>query len=129
MNNAAAPSLRNLSLAVTLSLGSLLGLVGCDPGPSDETADQAAEETTVDPLRGGGGGGGQGFTCSGFFCTCTGDADCNDMFGSGKCGDITSCDTSGPEPVCSCLMFSKPKPPVTGTKATTTGTATTRATR
>jgi hypothetical protein len=26
-------------------------------------------------------------------CTCTGDADCNDLFVSGKCGDLTGCDT------------------------------------
>jgi hypothetical protein len=26
-------------------------------------------------------------------CTCSGDDDCNDLFSSGKCGDIASCDT------------------------------------
>jgi hypothetical protein len=34
-------------------------------------------------------------------CTCTGDADCNDLFTSGKCGDITSCDTGAG--TCSCF--------------------------
>lgn len=26
-------------------------------------------------------------------CTCNGDTDCNDLFSSGKCGDLSGCDT------------------------------------
>jgi hypothetical protein len=41
------------------------------------------------------------FTCQGLECTCTGDPDCNDMFGSGVCGDIAVCNENG----CSCLRL------------------------
>jgi hypothetical protein len=50
-------------------------------------------------------GGGAGFTCEGLQCTCQGDVDCNDMFGSGKCGDITSCDND--TGICKCLILKK----------------------
>lgn len=44
------------------------------------------------------------FTCSGLKCSCSGDSDCNDMFSSGLCGDIASCDeTVGV--VCGCLRI------------------------
>lgn len=60
-----------------------------------------------------------GYTCSGLQCTCTGDADCNDMFESGKCGDVASCEeTTG---VCKCLMLKnkgpKVKAPPSGVKS------------
>jgi hypothetical protein len=42
-----------------------------------------------------------GFQCSGLACTCGGDADCNDMFSTGVCGDIASCDERG----CWCLRL------------------------
>lgn len=48
------------------------------------------------------------YTCSGLECTCTGDADCNDMFSSGKCGDISSCETT--TGVCKCLIVKKNRP-------------------
>ena len=32
------------------------------------------------------------YTCEGLKCKCTGDADCNDMFTDGVCGDVASCD-------------------------------------
>ena len=44
--------------------------------------------------------------CSGLLCTCSGDEDCNDMFSSGECGDLSGCDTSDPEqPQCWCFSF------------------------
>ena len=54
---------------------------------------------------GGGGGGGTTakFTCEGLLCSCTGTVDCDDMFTTAGCGDVASCDTSGPEDKCSCL--------------------------
>ncbi len=33
------------------------------------------------------------YSCEGLKCNCTGDVDCNDMFGAGVCGDVASCDT------------------------------------
>jgi hypothetical protein len=42
-----------------------------------------------------------GYTCSGLMCTCSGDADCNDMFTSDVCGDVAVCDENG----CSCLRI------------------------
>ena len=53
----------------------------------------------------GSGGTRLGYTCEGLQCTCQGDVDCNDMFGSGKCGDIASCDED--TGICKCLMLKK----------------------
>ena len=54
------------------------------------------------------GGKRLGYSCEGLQCTCTGDADCNDMFEAGICGDIASCN----DDVCKCLKFKKtPKTP------------------
>ena len=53
----------------------------------------------------GNGGTRLGYTCEGLQCTCQGDVDCNDMFGSGKCGDIASCDND--TGICKCLMLKK----------------------
>lgn len=56
------------------------------------------------------GGKRLGYSCEGLQCTCTGDADCNDMFEAGICGDIASCN----DDVCKCLKFKKtPKTPKT----------------
>jgi hypothetical protein len=41
------------------------------------------------------------FNCEGLLCTCSGDADCNDMFTNGGCGDIAACDERG----CWCLTL------------------------
>jgi hypothetical protein len=45
------------------------------------------------------GGGSSSFECNSTFCTCSGDRDCNDMFGSGVCGDDAICDEDG----CVCI--------------------------
>lgn len=37
------------------------------------------------------GGSTVNFTCSGLFCGCSGDADCNDMFSGSACGSIAWC--------------------------------------
>ncbi len=50
-------------------------------------------------------GGGAGYSCEGLQCTCQGDVDCNDMFGSGKCGDVASCDND--TGICKCLILKK----------------------
>lgn len=47
------------------------------------------------------GGGTLNFNCEGIYCTCTGDADCNDMFTRAGCGDIAVCDEQG----CSCYRL------------------------
>jgi hypothetical protein len=100
------------SLTVALSLTALVGLVGCDAAPD---AGAPAEQTDTAALN----NGGLGTTGSGFcdpethICTCVGDDECNDMFGSGVCKDQGSCDTSNPlQPVCTCtqaLRVVKPK--------------------
>lgn len=41
------------------------------------------------------------YNCEGLMCTCTGDADCNDMFTKAGCGDIAVCDERG----CACLRI------------------------
>ena len=46
------------------------------------------------------------YTCNAKECTCTGDDNCNKMFSSGACtGGMlsTNCDTSGKNPVCTCV--------------------------
>ena len=64
--------------------------------------------------RKGGNGGHQSYSCEGLQCTCQGDADCNDMFSDGVCGDIASCS----DDICKCLKFKKvgktPKVPKVG---------------
>lgn len=68
---------------------------------------RATAALTCGVVVGGGKGGSGGvvyqYTCSGLMCSCVGDADCNDMFTNANCGDVTSCNTSGPEPACWCL--------------------------
>ncbi len=56
----------------------------------------------------GSGGTSAGYTCDGLQCTCQGDVDCNDLFGSGKCGDIASCDSD--TGICKCLILKKAPP-------------------
>jgi hypothetical protein len=94
-------------LTVALSLGSLVGLIGCEGAPDPGAPDAGApgEETTTAALARGGGGAVGSFTCddSAGTCTCVGDDECNEMFGSGLCGPVASCDTSNPlQPVCTC---------------------------
>ncbi len=43
--------------------------------------------------------GSTGFSCDGGLCKCEGDADCNALFSSGRCGDVAACNPDG----CSCL--------------------------
>jgi len=43
------------------------------------------------------------YSCDGLLCSCTGTADCNDMFINAGCSDVASCDTSGSDEVCQCL--------------------------
>jgi len=53
-----------------------------------------------------GGSASAPYTCNAKECTCTGDDNCNKMFGSGACtGGMlsTNCDTSGKNPVCTCV--------------------------
>ena len=100
-----ASNVRMFTLA--LSLTSLAGLVGCgaDGDPSSPEV-----ETTTAALNNGSGGAAAGFTCddSANTCTCVGDDDCNDMFGSGLCGPQATCDTSNPSrPVCTCTQAAR----------------------
>ena len=75
------------------------------PADSGEVQERAVRQ---------GGGMGLGFDCSsGTECTCTGDVDCNNMFGSGKCtGTIfdRGCDTSKPVPTCWCTTSRQQTP-------------------
>jgi hypothetical protein len=55
-----------------------------------------AHDSIVPSARGGAslgflGGRSLGFTCGGFGCVCTGDADCNDMFTTNVCGPYAVC--------------------------------------
>lgn len=43
-----------------------------------------------------------GFECSGPLCICSGDPDCNDMFGSGICGDGICFENDAGQVVCLC---------------------------
>ena len=56
--------------------------------------------------RGGSGAGGAGFACGGGVCTCTGDVDCNDMFGGGTCpGDSRDKCEIGADGVAHCTCY------------------------
>jgi hypothetical protein len=91
------------ALIFALSLTALGGLIGCDAAPEAG----AQEEETSGALIKGGAGASSSFTCDdgANTCTCTGDEDCNDMFGSGLCGGQATCDTSNPlRPVCTCTQ-------------------------
>jgi len=99
----------------TLAAAALIGCAGSDGnedgelGPLDteaETSEAAELGGLQQPLRTAVGPTRTGYTCAGLRCTCSGDDDCNDMFGDGVCGDISSCDASDPlHPTCECLMF------------------------
>jgi hypothetical protein len=41
------------------------------------------------------GGGPLNYNCEGILCSCSGDADCTDMFTKEACGDIAACDERG----------------------------------
>ncbi len=44
-----------------------------------------------------------GFDCGPLGCICSGDPDCNDMFGSGVCGDGICFEDDGGHVVCICV--------------------------
>ena len=48
---------------------------------------------------------GLGYSCDGLICTCIGDEDCNDMFTSAGCGDISQCRSEGGFQYCWCLRL------------------------
>jgi hypothetical protein len=90
------------TLALALSITALIGLMGCDAAPDGGAPD---EQTTTSAVMKGGLGEAGTFTCDDGLgtCTCVGDDQCNDMFGSGLCGSDATCDTSNPSrPVCTC---------------------------
>ena len=63
-----------------------------------------------------GGSGSSPYTCNSKECTCVGDDNCNKMFGSGACtGGMlsTNCDTSGKNPVCTCVNAARTTQPKT----------------
>jgi hypothetical protein len=111
------------NLAVALFLTSVVALIGCGAAPDDG----APQEIRTALIAGGGGGVAASFTCddTANTCTCIGDDDCNEMFGSGLCGPNASCDTSNPSrPVCTCTqamtVVVKGRVPVVGIGKTTT---------
>jgi|KBSMisStaDraftv2_1062788.scaffolds.fasta_scaffold799937_1 hypothetical protein len=82
-----------LSVAVVVSVGLSAVRVGAEPPK--------------------GGSGSAPYTCNAKECTCTGDDNCNKMFGSGACtGGMlsTNCDTSGKNPVCTCVNAARSTP-------------------
>lgn len=75
-----------LSVALVFVLGLSAMRVGAEPSKGD-TAKAA-------------------YTCNAKECTCVGDDNCNKMFSGGACtGGVlsTNCDTSGKNPVCTCV--------------------------
>jgi hypothetical protein len=98
---------RNVLLASALLILAGLATTACAAPEVDVDGLAQREDTasTATALRNTGhaGGGSSLYGCSGMLCTCTGDADCTDMFTNAGCGDVTHCDNSGPEAVCWCL--------------------------
>ena len=75
------------------------------PGKSESThlsvgtpKDLKRRSASKTPVR----NGGENFTCDGLKCDCSGDDDCNNMFGSNVCGSIAVCREDG---TCSCLRI------------------------
>ncbi len=56
------------------------------------TSDIKAQKLSLTRI---GGGTTLNYNCEGILCSCTGDADCNDMFTKEACGDIAACDERG----------------------------------
>ena len=78
---------------------SAFALAGCTASSTEE---QDAETSTA-ALSNTGGSGVRPYDCAGGFCTCTGDADCNDMFSDGVCGERAICQISPTDvPRCRC---------------------------
>ena len=103
-----------------LCLAAVLG--GC--AASAEPTDEVVESSEQALKAGGGGHTSVGYTCSGLKCTCTGDIDCNDMFGDGVCGDIATCDDTDPlNPRCECIVLLGVKRPRAGLTMTTPSAA------
>ena len=103
------------ALTFALSLTSLVGLVGCEGAPDTSAP---AEETATSAVTKGGGIVVGPFTCDDIArtCTCVGDDECNEMFGSGLCGGEATCDTSNPlRPVCTCTQALRRPPRKFGT--------------
>jgi hypothetical protein len=95
-------------LLVSTLTSIILALAGCsaDAGGSDSAEETERSADALSPQQGGGSSGRLGFVCSGLFCTCTGDVDCNDMFSSGNCGPGPSvCDDTTSTPKCTCSRF------------------------
>jgi hypothetical protein len=118
-----AKNLKTVTLALFVT--SMVGLMGCEGAP-DAGSPEEPTATASAALINTGGGAGAGFTCDdgANTCTCTGDDDCNDMFGSGLCGGQATCDTSNPlRPICTCtqaIHAQKPKLGATKLSGTTT---------
>lgn len=70
--------IRSASVLVAVVLG------GCAVSAQSEEEPIASSEAS---LKSTGGGGRAAYTCSGRYCTCTGDEDCNDMFSDGVCAE------------------------------------------
>ena len=113
------------TVTVALFVTSMVALMGCEGAP-DAGSPEEQTSTASSALINTGGGTAAGFSCddSANTCTCTGDDDCNDMFGSGLCGGRATCDTSNPlRPVCTCtqaIAAPKTKLGVTKLSGTTT---------
>ncbi len=68
-------------ILATLISASFLG--ACAAAPSDSEEPTATSEAALKNT----GGTKRSYLCEDGYCTCTGDAECNDMFSDGVCGD------------------------------------------
>ena len=83
--------------------GAFLG--GCSVDAAPETAPEGTVEQQSEALSGGRPGG-LGYSCQPIGCTCTGDTDCNNMFGDGACGSWPAkCYERGPSNYCICAPW------------------------
>jgi hypothetical protein len=99
---------RKLAFFLALTVAAAMPAMGNSAiagGPAAKATAVQSNPHLIAAAMKGSPGGGAGFTCEGLQCTCQGDVDCNDMFGSGKCGDITSCDND--TGICRCMILKK----------------------
>lgn len=99
--------MKTLSSALFLALS----LVACAATTNDDTEESTSEALTSRT----------NFTCSGGYCSCEGDTDCNLMFSGTACGDgPAQCQINGADiPRCVCTRpatgvgHARPRPPIT----------------
>jgi len=91
--------------AVRESRGLLSGLAQCQEAKVRQHISATENLSCAAGNSGTGTGGTPDVDCGRLICTCHGDDDCNQLFSSGRCGEIARCEqTNGGGTTCACLI-------------------------